>query len=230
MGQWLDRLKKAKNVQPGHPQNVQNRPETGFDGFVGTSPARSQTLKRRFDGSVGRPVPRFENPKVAVPGSILGASSTADPAPANSESVGEGYQQNLQNPPPTRLAIAAVRVCREIHGDSDEQVQAMLDDLASHPPEDWDALTQHFEVQLSPPHEPGRNRITVPTAGFQSDMPVSTNNVAALPARASMPFTLKDNGGGGSLLGEPGKTEGELRAILVEKYGKRLATINGEAL
>ena len=86
------------------------------------------------------------------PGSLLDADGGHDLAAANC-------------PLPARLASAAERVCREIHGVSDGQVQGMLDDLASHPPKDWDALTQHFEAQLSPPPEPGRERITVQTAG-----------------------------------------------------------------
>ena len=150
------------------------------------------------------------------PGSLLDADGGHDLAAANC-------------PLSARLAIAAERVCREVHGDSDGQVQAMLDDLASHPPKDWDALTQHFEAQLSPPPEPGRKRITVQAAGSQSNMAILTNNVAAFKARASVRFTLKDNDGGGSLLGEPGKTEDELREILREKYSDRLESINGTA-
>jgi hypothetical protein len=57
------------------------------------------------------------------------------------------------------------------------------------------------------------------------DMTVPRANLERL--RAVVRFTLKDNGGGGSLLGSPGKTEAELRKILREKYGDRLATIDG---
>ena len=57
------------------------------------------------------------------------------------------------------------------------------------------------------------------------DMTVPRANLDKL--RAVLKFTLKDGCGGGSLLGEPGKTEGELRGILVEKYGQRLASIDG---
>lgn len=229
MGRYLDRLKKSENAQPGHHQNLQNPPRTGSDGFVGTSPARSQTPKRGFDGFVGTPVPRFENHKVAVPGSILDASSTADPAAANSESVAGGYQQNLQNPLPARLALAAERVCRDLHGDSDEQVRAMLDDLASYPPEDRDSLADHFEGQLPPPPEPGRERITLIGDDRQFQMDVPTEHLGAFVARASVRFKLKNGQGGGSLLGEFGKSEAELREILVEKYSDRLESINGAA-
>ena len=41
---------------------------------------------------------------------------------------------------PSRLVSAAIRVCRELHGDGEDGIRAMLDDLAAHPPEDWDAL------------------------------------------------------------------------------------------
>jgi hypothetical protein len=57
------------------------------------------------------------------------------------------------------------------------------------------------------------------------DMTVPVKNLERL--RAVVRFTLKDNGGGGSLLGSPGKTEAELREILEEKYSGRLATIDG---
>jgi hypothetical protein len=39
-------------------------------------------------------------------------------------------------------------------------------------------------------------------------------------------FRLKD-GQGGSLLGEPGRTGAELRAMLVDRYGDRLASVDG---
>lgn len=146
------------------------------------------------------------------PGSVLDADGGHDLAAANC-------------PLSARLAIAAERVCREVHGDSDGQVQAMLDDLASHPPKDWDALTQHFEAQLSPPPEPGRERdeLQVAVHGHSLAAPVEHTK----PIRASLQYRLKDGGGGGSLLGSPGTTEAELRAVLAGKYGDRLATIDG---
>jgi hypothetical protein len=52
-----------------------------------------------------------------------------------------------------------------------------------------------------------------------------------LPAlRQSLRFELIDNQGGGSILGTPGQTDGELRDRLVQKYGDRLESINGELL
>lgn len=129
---------------------------------------------------------------------------------------------------PARLAIAAERVCREVHGDSDELVQGMLDDLRHALPSDWDALTKHFESQLSPTPELGGERITVQTAGSQSNMAGLTNNVTAFKVRTSVRFTLKDNGGGGSVLGEPGIPREALVAGLQSRYGDQLATIDGE--
>lgn len=125
---------------------------------------------------------------------------------------------------PARLAIAAERVCREVHGDSDAQVQVMVDDLRHALPSDWDALTKHFESQLPPPSDPSRERDSVQFAGIgrNPDAPVKY----AVAVRASVRFRLKD-GQGGSLLGEPGKTEAELRAMLGERYGDRLASMEG---
>lgn len=126
---------------------------------------------------------------------------------------------------PLRLMKAASRVCREVHGDSSEQVQAMLDDLRHTPPSDWDALTDHFESQLSPTPELGWERDEGPIAdhGHSLDAPIEHPK----PIRASVQYRLKDGGGGGSLLGSPGTTDAELRAVLAEKYSDRLATIDG---
>ena len=57
------------------------------------------------------------------------------------------------------------------------------------------------------------------------DLDVPVSNLDKL--RAVIKFTLKDGQGGGSLLGSPGKSEDELREILAEKYGARLATVDG---
>jgi hypothetical protein len=46
--------------------------------------------------------------------------------------------------------------------------------------------------------------------------------------RRSVRFRLKGDGGGGSLLGSPGKSEDELRAILVKMYGSRLQSLDGQ--
>lgn len=60
------------------------------------------------------------------------------------------------------------------------------------------------------------------------DLDVSKANIPAL--RQSLRFELKDNQGGGSILGAPGQTEDELRGRLVQKYGERLESINGATL
>jgi hypothetical protein len=57
------------------------------------------------------------------------------------------------------------------------------------------------------------------------DLDVPKANLPAL--RQSLRFQLKDNQGGGSILGAPGQSDGELRDRLVQKYGPRLATIDG---
>jgi hypothetical protein len=69
-----------------------------------------------------------------------------------------------------KLHEAATRVCREIHGDDDQAVEQMLDDLKHTPNSDWVALIDHFERQLPPPPEPGYRRITVKAAGYQFDV------------------------------------------------------------
>lgn len=82
--------------------------------------------------------------------------------------------------------------------------------------------------------QPANGRVIVHVPEFTTasgnrvsfDLDVPAANLPLL--RKSLRFRLK-NGDGGSLLGAPGKTEGELREILVEKYGQRLESINGEA-
>lgn len=82
-------------------------------------------------------------------------------------------------------------------------------------------------------NDPGRVTIHVPELRLASgqrvscDMTVPVKNLNRL--RAVLKFTLKDGQGGGSLLGSPGTTEGELREILREKYSERLESINGAA-
>ena len=183
------------------------------DGNLAISPASSLTDERRAW------IRAHKDELVAAlanPGSVLDAACGHDLAPANC-------------PLPARLAIAAERVCREIHGDNDDQVMQMLDDLASYQPDAWDSLADHFEGQLPPPPEAGLERITLIGDDRQFQMDVPTEHVPAFVARASVRFRLKGDGGGGSVLGSPGTTEAELREILVEKYGSRLATIDGEA-
>ena len=124
---------------------------------------------------------------------------------------------------PARLIDAASRVCREIHGDNDDQVQVMLDDLRDQP-DDWAALHAHFEGQLPAPPEPGFDRVRTQAAGFEFDLDLPAEHAPSI--RRSVRFELRDEQGGGYLLGQPGQSEAELRETLWRKYGNRLATIN----
>lgn len=80
---------------------------------------------------------------------------------------------------------------------------------------------------------PANDRVLIHVPEYQAqsgkrysfDLDVPQANIPAL--RQSLRFELKDNQGGGSILGTPGQTEDELRGRLVQKYGTRLATING---
>ncbi len=128
---------------------------------------------------------------------------------------------------PSRLVSVATRVCRELHGDDEGQIQRMLDDLAAYPESDWGALTEHFESQLPPPPEPGREHIPMQAAGFEFLLDVPAEYAPAV--RESLRFQLK-NGQGGSLLGSPGTTAEELRGVLLARYGSRLAAINDQPL
>jgi hypothetical protein len=78
-----------------------------------------------------------------------------------------------------------------------------------------------------PPANDGRVTIHVPDLALSTgqriacDMTIPKANLPALK-RTSLRFTLIDDQGAGSLLGEPGMTEGELREVLAEMYGERL--------
>lgn len=74
--------------------------------------------------------------------------------------------------------------------------------------------------------ESGQPGNDIESANDGSQLTVPGANLGSL--RTVIRFQLK-NGQGGSLLGEPGKTEAELRDMLVEKYGARLETLNGAA-
>ena len=50
--------------------------------------------------------------------------------------------------PPPRLVVAAVRVCRELHGDDDAAIQVMFGDLLAYAPGACSSLIPHFEQQL----------------------------------------------------------------------------------
>lgn len=75
--------------------------------------------------------------------------------------------------------------------------------------------------------ESGQPGNDIESANDDSQLSVPGANFGGL--RTVIRFQLKNGQGGGSLLGEPGKTEAELRDMLVEKYGVRLETLNGAA-
>lgn len=61
---------------------------------------------------------------------------------------------------------------------------------------------------------------------YSFDLTVPQRNLDGL--RAVIRFTLRENQGGGSLLGEPGDAADELRELLEQKYGLRLESIDGQ--
>lgn len=81
--------------------------------------------------------------------------------------------------------------------------------------------------------EPANNRVLihVPELTLSSgqriacDMTVPRSQLE--PLHAVIRFMLKDDGGGGSLLGSTGSTESELRGVLDKTYGERLESMNG---
>jgi hypothetical protein len=80
---------------------------------------------------------------------------------------------------------------------------------------------------------PANDRVLIHVPEYQAqtgkrysfDLDVPKANLPAL--RQSLRFELIGDQGGGSILGAPGQSESELRGRLVQKYGPRLATING---
>jgi TubC N-terminal docking domain len=138
---------------------------------------------------------------------VLDTGQTGNDLPASNEIL----------PLPIRLAAAATRVCREIHGDDDQTVATMLDDLRTQP-DDWDALAEHFEQQLPPPPQPGHERRRMQAAGYEFDIDV--------PVRTSIKFDLRDGQGGGIFAGS-GLTVEQRRQKIIAMYGGRLATIDG---
>lgn len=144
--------------------------------------------------------------------SLLDAEGGHDLAPGNDPDV-----------LPAKLIDSASRVCREIHADDDQAVEAMLYDLRGQP-DDWAALEEHFEGQIQPDPESGYERVTTEAAGYRFDVDVPAKH--AHHVRRSVRYLLRDGQGGGYLLGQPGQSEAELRETLWRKYGNRLATIN----
>ena len=72
-------------------------------------------------------------------------------------------------------------------------------------------------------HSPEYTLATGKRVSFDLDVPKA--NLPAL--RHSLRFELKDGQGGGSILGKPGASVDEVRAVLLMKYEGRLATIDG---
>lgn len=123
----------------------------------------------------------------------------------------------------------------------DELTDVQVDWLKTNKPDILSALksegaildTNQADNDVPPANDPDRVTIHVPNLGLSTgqriscDMTVPRTSLDKL--RAVLRFKLMADGGGGSLLGEPGKTEAELRDMLVEKYGARLETLNGAA-
>jgi hypothetical protein len=84
---------------------------------------------------------------------------------------------------------------------------------------------------------PANDRVLIHVPEYQAqsgnrylfDLDVPRASVPALK-RTSLKFMLIDGQGGGSILGAPGQSDGELRDRLVQKYGDRLESINGQSL
>lgn len=119
----------------------------------------------------------------------------------------------------------------------DELTDAQVDWLKSHKPDILTALRSEGTIldagQGGNDIEPANDRVlihvpelTLSTGQRVScDMTVPRANLEKL--RAVVRFRLKDDQGGGSVLGEPGTPREELVADLQTRYGSRLATIDG---
>lgn len=71
-----------------------------------------------------------------------------------------GREPPFDDPDFVRMAVAACRACRDIHGDEDDAIADMVDDLRHADPATWPALAAHFERQAhaQPGAQPGRNQ------------------------------------------------------------------------
>jgi hypothetical protein len=80
---------------------------------------------------------------------------------------------------------------------------------------------------------PANDRVLIHVPEYQAqsgkrysfDMDVPKANLPAL--RQSLRFELKDDQGGGAIIGKPGASVDEVRDVLMRKYAGRLATIDG---
>lgn len=80
----------------------------------------------------------------------------------------------------TLLAAVASRVCREVHGDSDDQVKQMVDDLRHYKPDTWAWLIDHFQGQLQLQPKPQRKATSVRCADCR--LATITNGIARCQA------------------------------------------------
>jgi len=78
---------------------------------------------------------------------LLESSQAGSDIPSSNDHQAEPFVTIEQLP--GRLIDAATRLCSELYGDGPEQVQSMVEDLCWNRPEDWGALIEHFEGQLS---------------------------------------------------------------------------------
>jgi len=83
---------------------------------------------------------------------------------------------------------------------------------------------------------PANDRVLIHVPEYQAqsgkrysfDMDVPKVHLPAL--RHSLRFELKDDQGGGAIIGKPGASVDEVRDVLMRKYAGRLESINGEEL
>lgn len=78
------------------------------------------------------------------------------------------------------LEKSASRVCREVHGDNDDQVKQMVDDLKHYRPDVWAWLIDHFQGQLQTQPKPQRKANSVRCADCR--LATITNGIARCQA------------------------------------------------
>lgn len=94
---------------------------------------------------------------------------------------------------PKRMTTAARCCCIELHGDGPVAVVAMLTDLTYYDPIHWDALTLHFEAQLSPP-APSRPRLATDVTCGACAQARATHHPAILRCAAGVESGLATGG------------------------------------
>jgi hypothetical protein len=98
--------------------------------------------------------------------------------------------------------------------------ESLLDDCGGHD------LTAANDDRVTV-HVPDFTLINGKRVSFDLDLPKV--NLQAL-SRTSLKFMLKDDQGGGSILGKPGASVDEVQSALVRKYGDRIDSINGKCM